>query len=118
MKRLAVGGLILWLSACGAPSGPGIGATFSGTVSNSQGGVINNATVTVTPTGGSALPAAQTATDGTYTVSDIPIGDGSVTVSNLPGVCAPLATIQYTGAKNGGHRTINFTIACTATTLP
>jgi hypothetical protein len=118
MKLFAIGGLALLLGACGAPSGPGVGATFTGTVSNSAGGIISNATVTVTPTGGTALTGVQTGTDGTYTISGVPKGDGSITVSSLPGVCEASATLPYTGAQNGGHSTHNINVACTSTTLP
>jgi hypothetical protein len=120
VKLFAIGGLALLLGACvGAPSGPGAGATFTGTVSGSDGGVIANATVTVTPTGGAALAGVQSGTDGTYTVSGIPKGDGSITVTNVPAVCDPSSTVTYTGAQNGGHRSLNFTISCsTSVTLP
>src|SRR5579863_150652 len=114
MKLFAIAGLALVLGACGAPSGPGVGATFTGTVSNSQGGIISNATVTVTPTGGTALAGVQTGTDGTFTISGIPKGDGSIAVTNLPGVCEASATVPYTGAQNGGHRTENINVACTS----
>ncbi|HZS62278.1 MAG TPA: carboxypeptidase-like regulatory domain-containing protein [Gemmatimonadaceae bacterium] len=119
MRALLIAGLMLALGACGAPSGPGVGATFSGTVSNSAGGVISGATVTVAPTGEAALAGVQTGSDGTYTVSGIPKGDGSVTVTNVPSNCNPSSTVTYTGAQNGGHRTVNFVIGCnSATTLP
>ena len=118
MKTLwAVVGLV-WLSACAtSPSGPANGATFSGTIQGSQGGAIANATVTVTPSAGSALPAVQTAADGTYTVDNVPAGDGTLTVSNAPTNCQSSTSLAYTGVKNGGKRTLNITVGC-STTLP
>jgi hypothetical protein len=114
-----VAGLVLWLGACSlAPTGAkgAKGATFSGTISNSQGGTaIANATVTVTPTGGTALPGVQTSSSGTYTVDAVPAGDGSVAVSSLPSTCQAPTPVTYTGAKNGGSRTLNIVVACDST---
>jgi hypothetical protein len=86
-------------------------------VSGSQGGVIPSATVTVTPTGATALAAVQTTTSGTYTVDNVPVGDGNLTVSNLPSNCAATVAVQYTGLKNGGSRVLNIVVGC-STTLP
>jgi len=116
--RAAVVGLVWSLSACiGSPSGPKSGATVSGTVSGSQGGTIGNVTITVTPAGASALAAVQTTASGTYTVDNVPAGDGSITVSNVPSSCQAPSVISYTGLKNGGKRVLNITAPC-GTTLP
>jgi hypothetical protein len=109
----------LTLAACSlVPTGPknDSGATFSGTVSSSQGGGIADATVTVTPSGGTALAGVETTSGGAYTVDSIPAGDGTVTVSNLPAACQTPTPVQYTGAKNGGSRTINIGVSCSAST--
>ena len=116
-----VAGLVLGLGACSlVPTGPknNSGATFSGTVSSSVGGGISGATVTVTPTGGSALAGVQTTSSGAYTVDSVPAGDGSVAVSGLPSGCQAPAAVPYTGAKNGGSRTLNIVVPCSSTTLP
>jgi hypothetical protein len=114
--RAAVVGLVFWLGACiGAPSGPGNGATMSGTVMGSQGGALANATVTVTPAAGTALPAVQTTASGAYTVDDVPSGDGTVTVSNVPANCEAPSAIAYTGIKNNGKRVLNITAPCQIT---
>lgn len=120
--RAAVVGLVFWLGGCITPSGPhngsASGATFSGTVSSSQGGTIANVTVTVTPAGAAALAGVQTSASGSYTVDNVPAGDGTVTVSSLPTSCQAPTAIQYTGAKNGGSRTLNIVAPCSSTTLP
>jgi len=116
--RVAVLGPVLWLGACiASPSGLHNGATVSGTLTGSQGGAIPNATLTVTPTGASALPAVQTTATGTYTVDNVPTGDGSITVSNVPTSCQPPSVIAYSGLKNGGNRVLNIVAPC-AITLP
>jgi Carboxypeptidase regulatory-like domain len=116
--RAAVVGLMSGLAACSLVTGPhsDAGATFSGTVSSSQGGGIASATVTVTPAGAAALGAVETNSSGGYTVDSIPAGSGTVTVSNLPAACESTAQVQYTGAKNGGSRTLNVTVSCSSST--
>jgi carboxypeptidase family protein len=110
---------MVWLGACtGSPSGLHNGATFSGTLSSSQGGTIANATITVTPSGGSALAGVQTDGSGAYTVDGVPAGDGSITVSNVPSNCQAPSALPYSGAKNGGHSVHNLTAPCGSTTLP
>jgi hypothetical protein len=114
----AVVGLVLWLGACiASPAGLHNGATVSGTLTGSQGGAIVNATVTVTPAAGNALTAVQTDANGTYTVDNVPTGDGSIAVSNVPTTCQAPSTTPYSGLKNGGHRVLNITAPC-GTTLP
>jgi hypothetical protein len=118
----AVAGLVLGLAACSlVPTGPkngSSGATVSGTVSSSLGGGIASATVTVTPTGASSLAGVQTTSNGAYTVDSVPVGDGTVVVSNVPATCQPTTQAPYTGLKNGGSRTFNIVVACNSTTLP
>jgi hypothetical protein len=114
--RAAVVGLVVWLGACITPSGPHkVGATMSGTVSGSQGGAVVGATITVTPSAASALAAIQTTAGGAFTVDNVPVGDGSVTVSNVPANCQPSTTLSYTGLKNGGTRDINIVVGCSIT---
>jgi sugar lactone lactonase YvrE len=97
-----------------------IGTVF-GTVSTLVGGVatvIPNASVTVTPSGGSALPAALTSAAGLYNVTDVPVstGGGTVSVSGLPPNCTTPSPVSYTGLLTGGSVTANVSVTCTPTT--
>jgi hypothetical protein len=123
IARAVVAGLVLELGACISPTGPhngSSGGTVSGTVSSSQGGGIASVTVTVTPTGASSLAAVQTTSTGGYTVDDVPTGDGTVVVSNLPSGCQETAQVAYTGLKNGGSRVLDIVVPCSSssTQLP
>jgi hypothetical protein len=89
---------------CTAPSG-----SVSGTVTSSLGGGINNATVTVTPGG-----VDQTDGSGAYSVSGVPVGSGTVAVSNLPANCAAVADQPYNVASAGANAVVNFVATCTA----
>jgi hypothetical protein len=80
--------------------------------------VIAGATVTVTPAGGSALPAAQTSAVGDYTVNPVPDGSGSVAISALPPNCTAPSTASYSGLAASAIATVNFTASCTAPVGP
>ena len=91
------------------------GGTISGTIATNPGGVgIANATVTVTPSGASALPAVTTSVTGTYAVSSIPIGSGagSIAVANLPTGCTPPAATPYRGLTASTPLPVNIAVAC------
>jgi len=89
--------------------------TIAGTVTSSLGGGIANASIVVTPTGGSAQPAATTNASGQYSRNQVPVGSGagSVSVSGLPAQCTAPAPGSYTGLTSGGTQTVNFTVTCT-----
>jgi hypothetical protein len=72
--------------------------------------------VTVTPTGSAALAPVVTATNGSYSVSHVPLanGSGSVSVSNVPTWCSA-ASSNYAGLAAGSTVTANVTVACQAT---
>jgi hypothetical protein len=95
--------------------------TVAGTVSTAVGGVptpLATVKVTVTPTGGSAQPAASTSALGGYSVANVPVntGAGLVAVSSLPANCTTPAPVAYTGLTVGGTVTANVNVACMATT--
>jgi hypothetical protein len=89
---------------CTAPPQSG---TVSGTVTRSTGGAVAGATVTVAP-GGSATTNAS----GQYAVGSVPIGSGTVSVSNLPGGCQVPAAKPYTVASGGQMVTVDFIVTC------
>jgi sugar lactone lactonase YvrE len=90
---------------------PSATGTVSGTVINSLGVAVANAHVVVTPTGGSALPAVTTAADGSYSVSSVPVGSGSVAVSGVGPSCHT-APIAYTKLTPHGYASANITAVC------
>jgi hypothetical protein len=95
---------------CQVPTG-----TISGTVSSSLGGGIPGVSVTVTPTGAAALPAATTAAAGTYSVTNVPTvpNAGNITLGNLPAGCTNPGPRPYTGLTTAGL-TVNITVTCVA----
>jgi hypothetical protein len=62
--------------------------------------------------------AVMTASDGSYTVSNVPPGDGVVVVeipaaSLVPtGYCTAPAPVSFSGLKAGGMVTVNITVYC------
>lgn len=118
LLRFATASVVVCLIASCSTSGttgPETG-TIAGTVSSSLGGVLANITVTVTPTGKPALPAVQTASTGSYSVSSVPIGSGYVAVSGLPNNCTVPAQAPYLGLTSNENLTANITVTCTPPT--
>lgn len=60
-----------------------------------------------------------TASDGSYTVSNVPPGDGEVVVEMPAGTVVPVGycnapvPVTFSGLKAGGTVTVNITLACT-----
>jgi hypothetical protein len=90
--------------------------TVSGTVTNSQGGTIAGATLTVTPTGGKAIGSVTSGPSGTYTVDSVwtPPATGTVAVSGLPSGCTTPAPQPYSGLTVGGTVTVNVAVTCSS----
>ena len=99
---------------CVTPTG-----TISGTIISSVGSaLIANATVVATPNGGSALPSVKTNASGVYTVSNVPVanGTGTVALSTLPSNCTTPSPTAYSGLTSSHGATVNITVTCTPTT--
>ena len=111
----AASAMVCLIAACSGsgPSGPQSG-TVSGTLTSSLGTAVANATVTITPTGKGALPSVQTATNGSYSVSSVPGGGGSIAVTNVPSNCTAPGATSYSGV-NGNTVTIDIPVTCIAT---
>jgi hypothetical protein len=88
--------------------------TVTGTVTSSLGGGIANAQVTLTPASGSPLPSVMTDMNGNYSVSNVPPGDGSVAVANLPSTCGAPGAQPYSGLVAGQSVTVAITVTCNA----
>lgn len=113
---LAGGAVSMGTSCITSPkkSGSGSGGTISGTVDSLATGDPIGAGVTVTATDSATGSTAvgTTASNGTYSISGVPIGSGTLTVSTLPSGCGVPPAIDYTVAHNGGSQTDNITVNC------
>jgi Carboxypeptidase regulatory-like domain len=116
---LAGGAVSMGTSCITAPKGKsGTGATtgtLNGTVDSSNADPIG-AGIAVTATDGAtaAQVVGTTAADGSYSLTDVPAGSGTLTVgpfSSASGCSAPAAT-NYTLTK-GGTLTYNILVPCT-----
>lgn len=94
---------------CTVPTG-----SITGTISSSLGGGLSGVSVTVTPTGGSAIAAVTTSGAGAYTVANVPTvpATGAITLGNLPANCTNPGATPYSGHTTGGT-TVNITVTCT-----
>jgi len=92
----------------------GAAGTIQGAVLRaSTSAAIAGVSVVVTPTGGSALPAVITDASGQYSVPNVPVGDGSVSITGgLPSGCTAPAQQPYTGLTSGGSATVSFSVNC------
>jgi hypothetical protein len=88
--------------------------TVAGTVSSTLGGALGSVTVTVTPAGQTALASVVTETNGSYSVSNVPGGGGTVAVATVPTNCQIPAASSYSGV-NGNTQTVNIQVTCQAT---
>jgi hypothetical protein len=70
--------------------------------------------VGVVPTGVAALPTVTSGSNGTFTVSSVPAGGGTLVLSTLPSGCTAPADLSYTGVTAGGTLTRNLTLNCVA----
>ncbi len=91
--------------------------TVTGVVTRaSNGSAIVGATLTLTPTGGTALAAVTTGATGAYTIGNVPTGGGSITIGALPAGCTNPGPQAYTGVAGGGFITVNIAVTCQTTT--
>jgi sugar lactone lactonase YvrE len=97
---------------CGITTG-----TIDGVISTTAGGTISGAIVTVTPTGGRALPTVTSNANGSYSDASVPASpsSGIVAVSGLPADCSTPAPVAYSGLTVLGAVTANFVVSCQIT---
>ena len=86
---------------------------ISGTVTDSTGAVVPNATVTVTNTATGFTRAAQTNADGNYVALDLPIGIYSVSTS-VPGF--KKTVVEQIHVDVGGKPSVDLNSACATET--
>ena len=90
--------------------------TISGTVTSSLGGPLADVQVSVDPDGDAPAVSVATDGDGKYSVGDIPVGSGSVTVADLPDNCSVPTAATYDGLADGATDTVDVSVPCDATT--
>ena len=95
---------------CAAPTT----GTITGRITKSTGGDAAGVVVGVVPTGVAALPTVTSGSNGTFTVSSVPVGGGTLVLSTLPSGCTAPADLSYTGVTAGGTLTRNLTLSCVA----
>lgn len=99
------------LAACSdMTSGPPATGLLSGTISGTNIGPLAGVTVTVTPSGQSALTAV-TVGGGGYSLPSVPLGSGTITVSGYPSTCNQPAAAGYTVAANA-TTVVNISLSC------
>jgi|GEM_PF-4128814 hypothetical protein len=112
---LAAGAVSMGTSCITSPKGKGAGAggTINGTVDSASTGAPIGAGVTVTATDSvGATYIGTTASNGTYSITGVPKGPGTLLLSNLPTGCPAPAALDYTVQNNGGMQTININVSC------
>jgi hypothetical protein len=88
--------------------------SVSGTITRaSDGSAIAGASLTLTPSGASALAAVSSSATGSYSISNVPAGNGSIAVGALPSGCTDPGAQSYTGVVAGGTVTKNIVVTCT-----
>jgi hypothetical protein len=122
---LAAGAVSMGTSCITAPKGKG-GNGGNGGTSGATGGTINGTvdslgdnapigagvTVTATDSASGVAYVATTSSTGTYSIANVPKGDGTITLSTLPTGCTVPAAVNYTGETNGGTLSFNIIVNC------
>jgi hypothetical protein len=92
-----------------------VGSVF-GTVRNAYGIPEQGASVTVTPAGRTALPAAITDMNGSYVVRSVPVGHGAVTVSHLGNGCTTPGAVSYEQLRPSDSVSADIAVPCPEST--
>jgi Carboxypeptidase regulatory-like domain len=115
---LAAGAVSMGTSCITAPKGKGstggaTGGTINGSVDSlNDAAPIPGVTVTATDSATAATFAATTGSDGTFSITHVVAGHGTLTFSNLPVNCTPPQ--QTYAIQNGGTLTYNQAVNCQA----
>jgi Carboxypeptidase regulatory-like domain len=111
MCMLLAGGAVSMGTSCIKPAtGPKAG-NIEGTVDTNSAPVAG-AVVTATITSSGATYTGTSAADGTYLISGIADGAGTVTVTTFPSTCAAGTASNY-DLTGKGTQTFNFNLVCT-----
>ena len=98
-------------SSCLSPTNPATTqfGTIAGVVSSSQGAISGASVTAVSDSGGQYV--ATTATNGSYLITNVPDGNGTVSVSVLPAGCTVPNPVTYTVASTD-TASISITVTC------
>jgi hypothetical protein len=116
---LAGGAVSMGTSCITAPKGKGsTGAGAGGTINGTVDSLGDNApigagvTATATDSATGATFTATTASNGTFSITGVVKGSGSVLLSNLPSGCTVPAAQTYSSLNNGGTLTYTIIVDC------
>jgi hypothetical protein len=110
LGMVLAGGAVSMGTSCIKPAtGPKAG-NISGTVDTNS-APVSGAVVTATITGSGATYTATTASDGSYEITSIADGAGTVTVTTFPSTCTTPTPSNYDLTGNG-TQTFNFNLVC------
>lgn len=91
--------------------------TVTGVVTSSLGGPLADVTVSLDPDGDAAAVTDTTAADGSYTFASVPVGAGSVSLTDgIPDNCSAPSAASYEGLEDDSTKTVNFEVTCEPTT--
>jgi hypothetical protein len=115
---LAGGAVSMGTSCITAPkkagTSGGAGGTINGTVDSlSDAAPIPGVTVSAIDSVSGATESATTASDGSFSISSVPKGNGTITFTTLPSGCQT-PSLQTYSINNGGTLTYNTVINCPA----
>jgi hypothetical protein len=98
-------------SSCLSPTNPATAqfGAIAGVVSSSQGALAGASVTAVSDSGGQYV--ATTATNGSYLITNVPDGNGTVSVSVLPAGCTVPNPVSYTVASTD-TASISITVTC------
>lgn len=111
---LLAAGAVVGCSSAKGPTGTASTGTVAGTVVDSAGPLARVA-VTVTPTGGAALPADTTGNDGKFSVSGVPIGpngQGAIAIGHVPANCTTPTATNYRGLTANETLVVPVAVPC------
>lgn len=94
-----------------------LAGSVTGVVTSSLGGALQDVHVSVDPDGDAAAVEVATDSVGRYTVSGVPAGSGSVTVTGgIPSNCSAPAAAAYEDLAADSTKTVDIEVPCEATT--
>jgi hypothetical protein len=95
------------VAQCVPPTG-----SISGVLHSSLGGGVRGALIRAVPDNGAAPGAVATGSSGSFLLNGVPVGGGSLVISQVPDSCYQPANIRYAGVPLGSVVVISATVTC------